>query len=107
MKMYKTALELPQAKLKAFCQRWRIQEFALFGSILRDDFGPDSDIDALVTFAPEAVWSLLDHVEMQYELEDLLGRKVDLVSRQGIANSQNYIRKQEILNSAQVIYALA
>jgi uncharacterized protein len=103
----KIALKLPQAKLKAFCQRWRIQEFALFGSILRDDFGPDSDIDALVTFDPEAHWSLLDHVEMQRELESIFGRKVDLVSRKGIANSQNYIRKQEILNSAQVVYALA
>lgn len=103
----KIPFKLPQAKLKAFCQRWRIQEFALFGSVLRDDFGPDSDIDILVTFASEADWSLLDHVEMQYELEDLFGRKVDLVSRKGIANSQNYIRKQEILNSAQVIYARA
>lgn len=105
--MYKTTLEFPQVKLKAFCQRWRIQEFALFGSVLRDDFGPESDIDALVTFVPEARWSLLDHVEMQRELESVFGQKVDLVSRQGIANSQNYIRKQEILNSAQVNSALS
>jgi len=105
--MNEIALKLPEASIKAFCRRWRIAEFALFGSILRKDFSPESDIDVLVTFTPDARWSLLDHVEMQHELEELLGRKVDLVSRQGIANSQNHIRKQEILNSAQVIYAFA
>jgi len=105
--MNKLALDLPETKIKAFCQRWRIEEFALFGSVLREDFSAESDLDVLVTFAADARWSLLDHVEMQHELEDLLGRKVDLVSRKGISNSQNYIRKQEILNTAQVVYAFA
>lgn len=97
-------IKLPADKLKAFCRRWKITEFALFGSVLRDDFRPDSDIDVLVTFAPEAGWSLFDHVTMQDELKAILGRTVDLVSRRGIERSQNYIRRKAILSSAEVIY---
>jgi uncharacterized protein len=59
---------LPQKEISDFCQRWQISEFALFGSVLRDDFGPDSDLDVLVTFAPEADWSLFDHLRMEEEL---------------------------------------
>jgi len=91
-------------KISDFCRRWKITEFALFGSILRDDFRPDSDIDVLVTFAPDAGWSLFDHVTMQDELKVIFGRKVDLVSRRGVERSQNYIRRKAILSSAQVIY---
>lgn len=88
-----------------FCSRWKITEFALFGSVLRDDFRPDSDLDILVTFAPEAKWTLFDHVDMQDELEEMFGRKVDLVSRRGIEQSANYIRRRAILESAEVLYA--
>ena len=100
-------LTLPKEKIIEFCRRWKITEFALFGSVLRDDFGPTSDVDVLVTFASDARWSLLDHVEMQDELMALFGRKVDLVSRRGIERSRNPIRRRDILDSAEIIYAAA
>ena len=87
-----------------FCRRWRIRALALFGSALRDDFGADSDVDMLVAFAPEAAWSLLDHVRMQRELSELLGRPVDLVSRRAIERSANPIRRREILGTARNVY---
>lgn len=98
---------ISKEKVTAFCQKWNISEFAVFGSVLRQDFGPDSDIDVLVTFAPNTKWSLLDHVEMQDELSALLGRSVDLVSKRGIERSRNAIRRKEILGSAEVVYAAA
>lgn len=98
-------IEIPIDKITDFCQRWKITEFALFGSVLRDDFRPDSDIDVLVTFAPDAGWTLFNHVDMQDELETLFERKVDLVSKRGIERSRNYIRRKAILSSAQIIYA--
>ncbi len=97
----------PKEKIIEFCRRWKITEFAVFGSVLRDDFGPASDVDVLVTFASDARWSLLDHVEMQDELTALFGRKVDLVNRRGIERSRNPIRRREILDSAEIIYAAA
>ena len=100
-------IDIPQEKIIGFCRRWKITEFALFGSVLRDDFGPESDIDVLVTFATEARWSLLDHVEMQDELKAIFGRNVDLISRRGIERSRNPIRRKEILNSVEIIYAAA
>ncbi len=100
-------LNIPKEKIAGFCQRWKITEFALFGSVLREDFSPESDIDVLVTFSSDARWTLLDHVEMQDELKTIFGRKVDLVSRRGIERSRNHIRRKEILESAEVVYAAA
>jgi predicted nucleotidyltransferase len=97
-------ISLPQNKIADFCRRWKINEFALFGSALRNDFGPNSDLDVLVSFAPEADWSLFDHVRMQEELNQLLHRKIDLLSRQAVEKSHNEPRRREILNTAQVIY---
>lgn len=94
-----------EEKIAQFCEKWQIREFAFFGSVLRDDFHAGSDLDVLVTFAPEAQWTLLDHVEMQDELASLLGRRVDLVSRRGVEHSQNHIRRHAILDSARVVYA--
>jgi uncharacterized protein len=79
-------------------------ELALFGSVIRDDFRPDSDIDILVTFNPDAKVSLLDLVDMQYELEALSQRSVDLLTKKSVLNSTNWIRRQAILNTAQIIY---
>jgi uncharacterized protein len=101
----KTAIALPIDQIAKFCQHWQIIELSLFGSILRDDFHADSDIDILVAFAPTADWSLLDHAAMQEELEALLSRPVDLISKRAIERSSNWIRRQEILSSAQIIYA--
>ena len=97
-------IKIPHEKITNFCRQRNITELALFGSVLRNDFRPESDIDVLVTFAPDAGWSLFDHVTMQDELKVIFGRNVDLVSRRGVERSQNYIRRKAILSSAQVIY---
>ncbi|MCY3019969.1 MAG: nucleotidyltransferase domain-containing protein [Planctomycetota bacterium] len=98
-------LNIPDEGLANFCTRWRIVELAVFGSILRNDFRRDSDVDVLVRWADDTKWSLLDQVRMQDELTALLGRKVDLVSRRAVERSTNWIRRTAILESAEVIYA--
>ena len=97
-------IEIPQDEIADFCRRWKITELALFGSVLREDFGPESDIDVLVQFAPDHRWSLFDHVEMQEDLKEIFGRDVDLVNRQAIEQSHNPIRRKEILESAEVVH---
>ncbi|MCC6476859.1 nucleotidyltransferase family protein [bacterium] len=91
-------------KLKSFCEKWKISEFALFGSVLRDDFGPDSDIDVLVTFAPDGQWSMYNLVEMEDELKIIFGRDVDLVLRKTIERSKNPYRREHILSTARPVY---
>lgn len=100
----KAGIVIPQEQLAAFCQRWLIDELALFGSVLREDFRPDSDIDVLVHFRPQARRTLFDMVQMQEELKQIFGREIDLVSRRGLEMSRNYIRKKAILESAEVVY---
>jgi predicted nucleotidyltransferase len=97
-------IPIPEEKIAEFCGRWKITELALFGSVLREGFRPDSDVDVLVTFAPEAAWSLWDHLTMQEELSAILGRKVDLVSRRAIERSRNWIRRKAILEHAKTFY---
>jgi uncharacterized protein len=93
------------AQIRGFCLRWKVTELAMFGSAVREDFRPDSDVDVLVTFAADARWTLFDLAAMQDELEQIFGREVDLVSRRGLEASENYLRRKHILESAQVIYA--
>lgn len=100
----KAKIRIPKAKLAEFCKRWNISEFALFGSVLRADFRPDSDVDVLVSFEPQARITLFDMARMQAELKDIFKRDVDLVSRRGLENSRNYLRRKQILDSAQVIH---
>jgi uncharacterized protein len=95
---------VPRASLAQFCKRWQITELAVFGSILRPDFRPDSDIDLLVTFAPGARWSGWDLVTVQDELGALFGRKVDLVERAAVERSENWIRRGHILTHAEPLY---
>jgi len=95
-------IDLPKEKITEFCQRWKITEFALFGSVLHDDFGPDSDIDVLVTFTVDCGHSLFDLAQMQEELERILARKVDIVEK---ASLRNPFRRHSILNNMEVIYA--
>lgn len=97
-----TKLPIPTRKLKTFCHRWQVVELSLFGSALRDDFNPDSDVDVLVSFSSNAQTSLFDLVQMQIEFEKVFGCKVDLVEKEALRNPY---RKNEILNNAQVIYA--
>jgi uncharacterized protein len=99
------AIPLPMPQIQAFCQKWQITEFALFGSVLRDDFRPDSDIDILLTFAPEAQRGLTETLQMRDELQIIFDRKVDLIVKAAIERSENWLRRQNILESAEVIYA--
>lgn len=98
-------LNIDRKAVARFCRRWKIAELALFGSVLRDDFAADSDVDVLVTFSPEARWTLFDHADMQVDAADLFGRKVDLVSRAALERSDNPIRRRAILDGAQLLYA--
>ncbi len=95
-------IDLDMLKIKAFCDKWKIAQFSLFGSVLRDDFGPDSDVDVLVRGTREAHWSLFDLVDMKKELEEIFGRKVDLAEPDAIRNP---FRRYEIAKSHKVIYA--
>jgi len=103
--MAKPQIPIPHEAIRAFCARWQIREFCLFGSVLREDFGPESDVDVLVTFADDASWGLFDLVHMEDELAELLGRKVDLVTRPAVEESPNWIRRKHILGHLETIYA--
>jgi uncharacterized protein len=97
-------VEIPAERIADFCRRWQITELALFGSVLRDDFGPESDVDVLVSFDEEAHWSLFDMLRMEQQLKSILGRDVDLVERKAVELSPNYIRRRHILESVEPIY---
>ena len=98
-------ITVDRERIAEFCRRWKISELAFFGSVLREDFRPDSDVDVLVTFAPDADWGLWDAVAMEDELSAILGRRVDLVSRRAVERSDNWIRRRAILAAAEPIYA--
>lgn len=95
-------LPIPRQMIADFCRQHHISELAVFGSVLRDDFRPGSDVDVLVTFSPEAKPSLMDLAIMQQELAGLLGREVDLVEKPGLRNP---FRRREILRTMEVVYA--
>ena len=97
-------IEISLERIQKFCDRWQVIEFALFGSVLREDFRPDSDIDVIVRFDPKAHRTFADLEDMEVELATIFNREVDVVTRNGIENSRNYLRRQEILSSARVIY---
>jgi len=97
-------IQLDRERIAEFCRRWKITEFALFGSVLRDDFRANSDVDVLVTFTPNARWTLFDMVHMQNELKKIFDREVDLVERRAVEQSENYIRRQHILRSVEPVY---
>lgn len=100
----KPRIPLDKEGIARFCRRWKITELSLFGSVLRDDFRPDSDIDVLVSFSPDAEWGLFEHVAMQEELAAMFNRKVDLITRRAVEHSRNPLRRQIILESAQSYY---
>jgi uncharacterized protein len=98
-------IAIPHAQIAAFCHRWKITELALFGSVLRDDFRPDSDIDVLVTFEADDPWTFGHLLDMKDELERILRRNVDLVERRAIEQQANPWSRGHILSTAEVIYA--
>ena len=97
------AVTIPEDDIAKFCQRWKVEQFYLFGSVLRSDFTKDSDIDVMVKFLPEARigW---DIVTMNDELEEIFQRPVDLLSKYGVEKSENWLRRRNILDSATLIY---
>ncbi len=97
-------IEVSGETISGFCRRWRITKLSFFGSILRPNFGPESDIDVLVTFAPDAQWCFGDFLRMEEELESLLGHPVDLVERGAVEQSANYIRRKHILSHLEPVY---
>ena len=100
----KAKIDMPKDKIAEFCQRWKVTEFALFGSVLRDDFRPDSDVDVLVTFAPGTQWRFYHLLDMKDELEAILGRPVDVVEKRLVEHSENYIRRRHILENMETVY---
>ncbi|TVQ33091.1 MAG: DNA polymerase subunit beta [Phycisphaeraceae bacterium] len=95
--------DISEEKLAELCRRWKITELAIFGSALREDFGPESDVDVLVAFAPDAPWSYWDWPSMQDELSALFGgRSVDLVERRTLRNP--FIRHRAI-TTRRILYA--
>ena len=102
--MKKVRITLPRRKIAAFCRKWKIKEFSLFGSVLQDDFRPDSDIDVIIDFEAGTVHTLLDLATMTVELETLFGRQVDLMTLPSIEQSRNYLRRKEILSTREPVY---
>jgi predicted nucleotidyltransferase len=98
-------IDLDSEAIRSFCAKWKIRELSVFGSILRDDFRPDSDIDFLADFEMNAGWDAFDHMDMEEELAKIVGRKVDLVGRSAIEASRNRFYKKEILSTAEPIRA--
>jgi hypothetical protein len=95
-------IEPDQKRIAEFCRKWKVKELAIFGSALRDDFGPHSDVDVLVTFEPDAPWSLLEWGEMMDELKAIFHREVHLIEEAGLRNP---FRRHAILSTKEVIYA--
>lgn len=97
-------ISVSRAGIADFCKRWQVAELSLFGSVLRGDYGRNSDIDVLVEFTPDGVPGI-EFVTMAAELSRLFGRPVDVLTRSAVERSQNHIRRNEILESAEIIYA--
>jgi hypothetical protein len=95
-------IDVPMERIAEFCRKWKVRRFSLFGSVLREDFRPDSDVNVLVSFQPDSTWDLLDLVDMRDELMSLFGREVDLVEEEGLRNP---FRRASILSTRQVVYA--
>ncbi len=95
-------IDVPMEKIAAFCKKWKVRELSVFGSVLRDDFRPDSDVDVLITLDEDAPWSMFEWVDMLEELKAIFGREVDLVEKTAIRNP---FRRRNILNSHRVLYA--
>lgn len=107
LQIIQAKIPLDMAKIRDFCRRWAVTEFALFGSVTREDFGPRSDIDVLLTLTPARHLTGLELVRLERELRELFGRSVDVVTRRGVEQSRNASLREEILRTAEVIYAQA
>lgn len=97
-----TPSQIDPSLIIAFCQKWKVREFSLFGSVLTPDFGPESDVDVLVSFEPDAPWSYFDWADMTEELQAIFGRDIDLVEKESLRNPY---RRHSILSGRKVLYA--
>lgn len=95
-------MDIDRKKIDAFCSKWKIIELSLFGSVIRDDFRTDSDVDVLLSFEPSAKWSLFDLVDIQEDLESMFGRPVDIVEKDALRNP---FRRASILQDRKIVYA--
>lgn len=102
-----TRLHVTEEQIAAFCRKWQIVRFELFGSVLREDFDERSDVDVLATFLEGSRHGLSELVSMEEELQALFGRHVDLIERRLIETSRNWVRRRNILQSARLLYAAA
>ena len=103
--MIRHGIELDSETIRDFCRRWKIKELSVFGSILRDDFRPDSDIDFLAVFEDDAEWDLFDDLHMRDELATILRRKVEIIDRLAVETGGNRFVLKEVLSTAEHIYA--
>jgi uncharacterized protein len=97
-------IPIDHEKIAAFCQKWKIVEFSLFGSVLREDFRPDSDVDVLVSFSDDAPWTIFDMVDLETELARIVGREVDVVTRPALERTKNYLLRRNILSNLRTYY---
>lgn len=100
----RTMIKIPQHDIEAFCRRHHIRQLSFFGSVLRDDFRADSDIDVLVEFEPGHRIRLTNLLKAEAELSTILGRPVDLGERRSVEEDPNYLRRKHILSTAEIIY---
>ncbi len=100
--MARPRIDVPMEKIKFFSEKWKVVEFSLFGSVLRDDFRSDSDIDVLLSFEKNPTWDLYDLVDMKDELHAIFGRKIDLVEKESVRNPY---RRRAMLTEQEVLYA--
>ena len=97
-------VHVPNEPLAELCRRWKVRELSLFGSVLRDDFRADSDVDVLVEFQPDARWRYYELMDMRAEIERLIGRRVDLTEKRVVENGPNPIRRRHILAHRETLY---
>ena len=97
-------ISLDREKIRVFCQKWKIVEFSLFGSVLTEEFRPDSDVDVLVRFSDDAPWTIFDMVDLEKELAQIVRREVDVVTRPALERTKNYILRRNILSNLRTYY---
>ena len=97
-------IRLEESAMREFCHRWNIRELAIFGSILRDDFRPDSDVDFLFTLEDPSTLTFDSWAQMEEDLQRIVGRPVELVTRRSVEASENAYRRRHILDSARPVY---
>ena len=102
-----TRLHVTEEQIAAFCRKWQITRFELFGSALRDDFDDESDVDVLVCFQEGSPQGLSELMSMEEELQTLFERHVDVIERRLVETSRNWVRRRNILQSARLLYAAA